>query len=193
MTPSDIPAMLELAETGNWDLVAGIRAKRKDGFILRKLPSLIANWIIRSSSGVHMKDYGCALKVFKADVAKELGLYGELHRFIPVLAHLEGARITQVNVKHHPRQFGKSKYGLNRTIKVISDLVLMIFFKKYLQKPMHLFGNIGVILFAIGVVINLYFLILKIMGNDIWQRPLLILGGIVSYWRDSISHHWGGY
>lgn len=174
--PSDIPAMLEKAEEGHWDLVAGIRANRKDGFILRKLPSLIANWIIRRSSGVHMKDYGCALKVFKADVAKELGLYGELHRFIPVLAHLEGARITQMNVNHHPRQFGKSKYGLNRTIKVISDLVLMIFFKKYLQKPMHLFGNIGVILFAIGSVINLYFLILKLMGQDIWQRPLLLLG-----------------
>ena len=174
--PSDIPAMLELAEKGEWDLVAGIRAKRKDGFILRKLPSLIANWIIRRSSGVHMKDYGCALKVFKADVAKELGIYGELHRFIPVLAHLEGARITQMDVKHHSRQFGKSKYGLNRTIKVISDLVLMIFFKKYLQKPMHLFGNIGVILFAVGVLINMYFLVLKIMGQDIWQRPLLILG-----------------
>ncbi|MEO1713932.1 MAG: glycosyltransferase family 2 protein [Bacteroidota bacterium] len=174
--PSDIPAMLELAEKGEWDLVAGIRAKRKDGFILRKLPSLIANWIIRRSSGVHMKDYGCALKVFKADVAKELGIYGELHRFIPVLAHLEGARITQMNVKHHSRQFGKSKYGLNRTIKVVSDLVLMIFFKKYLQKPMHLFGNIGVILFTVGVLINMYFLVLKIMGQDIWQRPLLILG-----------------
>ena len=174
--PSDIPAMLELAEKGEWDLVAGIRAKRKDGFILRKLPSLIANWIIRRSSGVHMKDYGCALKVFKADVAKELGIYGELHRFIPVLAHLEGARITQMDVKHHSRQFGKSKYGLNRTIKVISDLVLMIFFKKYLQKPMHLFGNIGVILFAVGVLINMYFLVLKLMGQDIWQRPLLILG-----------------
>ncbi|MEM1221050.1 MAG: glycosyltransferase family 2 protein [Bacteroidota bacterium] len=174
--PSDIPAMVKLAEEGEWDLVAGIRAKRKDGFILRKLPSLIANWIIRRSSGVHMKDYGCALKVFKADVAKELGIYGELHRFIPVLAHLEGARITQMDVKHHSRQFGKSKYGLNRTIKVISDLVLMIFFKKYLQKPMHLFGNIGVILFAVGVLINMYFLVLKIMGQDIWQRPLLILG-----------------
>ncbi|MCB0622137.1 MAG: glycosyltransferase family 2 protein, partial [Saprospiraceae bacterium] len=96
--PSDIPAMLELAETKNWDMVAGIRANRQDGMLLRKIPSRIANWIIRRASGVRMKDYGCALKIIRADIAKDLGLYGELHRFIPVLAHLEGARITQVPV-----------------------------------------------------------------------------------------------
>ena len=119
--PTDIPQMVQLAEEGGWDLVAGERANRKDGFILRKLPSRIANYLIRSLSGVRLKDYGCALKVFKADLAKDLGLYGELHRFIPVLAYLEGARITQIPVKHHAREFGTSKYGLNRTIKVISD------------------------------------------------------------------------
>jgi glycosyltransferase involved in cell wall biosynthesis len=174
--PSDIPAMLQLAEEGEWDMVAGERVNRQDGMFLRKIPSRIANYIIRNSSGVKLRDYGCALRVFKADLAKDLGLYGELHRFIPVLAHLEGARIIQVPVKHHARKFGKSKYGLSRTFKVISDLLLMLFFKRYMQKPMHLFGNVGIVLFLIGVLINFYLVILKIMGQDIWGRPLMILG-----------------
>ncbi len=174
--PSDIPTMLALAEEGDWDMVAGNRANRKDGALLRKIPSSIANAMIRRLSGVHLKDYGCALKVLRADLAKDLGLYGELHRFMPVLVALEGARVTQVDVKHHARQFGQSKYGLGRTFKVISDLMLMLFFKKYMQKPMHLFGNIGVLLFVIGIFINIYFGVLKIMGEDIWGRPLLLLG-----------------
>jgi glycosyltransferase involved in cell wall biosynthesis len=174
--PTDIPHMVELAETGKWDMVAGERVNRQDGMVLRKIPSRIANSIIRRSSGVMLRDYGCALKVFRAGLAKELGLYGELHRFIPVLASLEGARITQVPVKHHARQFGVSKYGLGRTFKVVSDLLLMLFFKRYMQKPMHLFGNVGVILFSIGLLINLYLLILKLLGNDIWGKPLMILG-----------------
>ncbi len=174
--PEDIPMMLKVAEEGGFDMVAGNRANRKDGFILRKIPSYIANYIIRTSSGVHLKDYGCALKLFKADLAKDLGLYGELHRFIPVLAQLEGARITQVDVRHHARKFGTSKYGLGRTVKVVSDLLLMLFFKKYLQKPMHLFGNAGLLLLGIGVLINLYLGFLKILGHDIWGKPLLILG-----------------
>lgn len=174
--PADLPAMLKLAEEGYWDMVAGIRANRKDGMVLRKIPSLIANWIIRHSTDVHLKDYGCALKVFRNDIAKDLGLYGELHRFIPVLARLEGARITQMDVRHHARRFGKSKYGLGRTFKVVSDLLLMLFLKKYMQRPMHLFGNFGVGLFAIGLLINIYLGILKIMGHDIWGKPLLILG-----------------
>lgn len=174
--PSDIPMMLKLAEEEGWDLVAGLRAKRQDGLFLRKIPSLIANWIIRTTTSVRMKDYGCSLRVFRKEIAKDLGLYGELHRFIPVLAHLEGAKIKQVDVKHHPRQFGQSKYGLGRTFKVISDLLLMLFMKKYLQKPMHLFGNAGVVLSMIGSVILGYLGFLKLMGNDIWGKPLLLLG-----------------
>ncbi|NUO01287.1 MAG: glycosyltransferase family 2 protein [Saprospiraceae bacterium] len=174
--PSDIPMMLNIAETGGWDLVAGERVNRQDGFVLRKIPSRIANFIIRNAAGVNLRDYGCALKVFRGEMAKELGLYGELHRFIPVLAHLEGARITQVPVKHHARQFGQSKYGIGRTFKVISDLLLMLFFKRYMQKPMHLFGNVGVLLFAVGAIINFYLIILKILGHDIWGKPLMILG-----------------
>jgi glycosyltransferase involved in cell wall biosynthesis len=177
--PNDIPAMLELLKKEDWDVVAGNRKNRKDGFILRKVPSKIANSLIRKMTGVYIKDYGCTLKIFKREIAEELGLYGELHRFIPVLAKLQGAKITQVDVKHHPRIHGKSKYGLNRTFKVMSDLVLMVFMRKYMQKPMHLFGPIGFISFGIGVLINIYLLILKLMGNDIGGKPLLILGLIL--------------
>jgi len=177
--PTDIPSMLELLIKEDWDVVAGNRKNRKDGFILRKIPSKIANALIRRMTGVYIRDYGCTLKVFKREIAEELGLYGELHRFIPVLAKLQGAKITQVDVKHHPRQFGKSKYGLNRTFKVMSDLVLMVFMRKYLQKPMHLFGTIGFISFGLGALINIYLLILKIMGHNIWGKPLLILGSIL--------------
>jgi len=177
--PTDIPAMLELLKKEDWDVVAGNRNKRKDGFILRKIPSRIANALIRRMTGVYIKDYGCTLKIFKREIAEELGLYGELHRFIPVLAKLQGAKITQVNVKHHSRQFGKSKYGINRTFKVMSDLILMVFLRKYMQKPMHLFGTLGFISFGLGAAINIYLLILKIMGHDIWGKPLLILGLIL--------------
>lgn len=177
--PTDIPAMLDLVKKEDWDVVAGNRKNRKDGWFMRKIPSSIANAIIRRMTGVYIRDYGCTLKIFKREIAEDLGLYGELHRFIPVLAKLQGARITQVDVKHHPRRHGKSKYGINRTFKVMSDLMLMVFFRKYLQKPMHLFGTIGFISLILGVLINLYLLVWKLLGHDIWNRPLLILGLIL--------------
>ena len=173
--PADIPSMVKKLEDEGWDVVAGRRANRKDYWISRKLPSKIANWIIRWLTGVRIHDYGCSLKVFRADVAKNLGLYGELHRFIPVLAQLQGAKITEVNVTHHPRQYGKTKYGIGRTSRVMSDLLLMVFYQKYLQKPMHLFGTLGIFTFVIGVVLNIYLLIEKFLGHDIWGRPVLIL------------------
>ena len=174
--PADIPGMVKVAEDGDWDLVAGIRKNRKDGFFIRKIPSKIANHIIRKTTGVKMIDNGCALKVFKSDIAKNISLYGELHRFIAVMAALEGATITQVDVNHFPRIHGQSKYGLSRTFKVISDLILLLFIKRYLQKPMHFFGKWGLVILIPGVIINIYLLILKILGHDIWGRPLLILG-----------------
>lgn len=177
--PSDIPFMLDYLKKGDWDVVAGNRKNRQDGMLLRKFPSKIANALIRRWTGVYIKDYGCTLKVFRREIAEDLELYGELHRFIPVLAKMQGAKITQVDVKHHPRKFGKSKYGINRTFKVLSDLVLMVFFRRYIQKPMHLFGTMGFIAFGLGALINLYLLILKIMGRDIWGKPLLILGLIL--------------
>jgi glycosyltransferase involved in cell wall biosynthesis len=174
--PTDIPAMLDLLKREDWDVVAGNRKNRKDGFVLRKIPSKIANYLIRKWTKVYIKDYGCTLKIFKREIAEDLGLYGELHRFIPVLAAMQGARITQVDVKHHARRFGQSKYGLGRTLKVMSDLVTMVFFRRYIQKPMHLFGTMGFISLFLGIIINLYLLALKILGHDIWGKPLLILG-----------------
>lgn len=173
--PKDIPVMLEKIENENYDVVAGRRLNRQDNSV-RKIPSKIANAIIRWASGVHIHDYGCSLKIFKKKIAKNLGLYGELHRFIPILSQLQGAKILEMDVNHHPRIYGKSKYGLGRTLKVASDLLLMTFFQKYFQRPMHLFGGVGIISFLIGLVINTYLLIEKILGNDIWGRPLLILG-----------------
>ena len=174
--PTDLPSMLQKAIDEEWDVVAGRRANRKDGFILRKIPSKIANWIIRNSTNVHLKDYGCTLRVYKAEIAQNMGLYGELHRFIPVLAKQEGAKMTEVDVKHHPRSHGTSKYGLSRTFKVMADLILMLFFQKYFQRPIHLFGGLGLFAFLLGGIINVYLLVLKILGEDIWGRPILILG-----------------
>ena len=124
-----------------------------------------------------MKDLGCTLKIFTKETIKSIHIYGELHRYIPALIALEGAtNITQVDVNHRPRQFGSSKYNLGRTTRVMSDLILMVFFKKYLQRPMHFFGGIGLVTLGIGILINLYMLVLKILGNDIWGKPLLLLG-----------------
>jgi len=174
--PTDIPLMINKLESENWDVVAGRRLKRQDGMFLRKIPSKIANWIIRKTTGVYLNDYGCTLKVFRSDVAKNLGLYGELHRFIPVLAKMYGAKIVEMDVKHHARIHGVSKYGLGRTFKVVSDLMLMLFMQKYRTKPMHLFGGLGIASLGSGMVINFYMLILKLLGNDIGHRPLLTLG-----------------
>jgi glycosyltransferase involved in cell wall biosynthesis len=175
--PADIPGMLAKAETEGVDMVAGVRSNRRDGMFLRKVPSKIANYIIRNSTGTQIKDLGCTLKVFTKEAVKSIHIYGELHRFIPVLLALEGfTRLTQVNVNHRPRQYGSSKYNLGRTTRVIGDLLLMLFFKKYMQRPMHFFSQLGIITFSIGMVINLYFLILKILGYEIWGKPLLLLG-----------------
>jgi len=179
--PDDILMMYNKAKTEDWDVVTGIRQKRKDN-LLRTFPSKIANWIIRKTTKLDIKDHGCALKVFNRETAKDLNLYGEMHRYITLLAFLNGARITEVNVKHHQRQFGKSKYGLGRTTKVINDLILLLFQRKYLQKPIHLFGNIGMLSFVFGGLILAYLLVVKFaMGEDIGNRPLLILGILLMF------------
>lgn len=178
--PADIPMMLDMLKQGDWDMVAGVRANRKDGAFLRKIPSKIANYIIRESTGTQMRDLGCTLKVFTSEAIKSIHIYGELHRFIPVLLAFEGStRLTQVDVNHRAREFGRSKYNLGRTTRVFSDLVLMLFLRKYLQRPMHFFGKLGIITFGLGALINLYLLILKLFGYDIWGKPILILGLIL--------------
>lgn len=179
--PTDILMMVEKAKTEDWDVVTGIRQKRKD-HIVRTFPSKIANWIIRKSTQLNIQDHGCALKVFNRETAKELNLYGEMHRYINLLAFFNGARITEVNVKHHQRQFGKSKYGLGRTTKVINDLILLLFQKKYLQKPIHLLGNLGLFSFLIGFLMLIYLVVVKFaFGEDIGNRPLLIIGVLLLF------------
>lgn len=173
--PSDLPAMLDKLIAEDLDMITGIRQKRQDSFV-RTLPSKIANFIIRKTTGLHITDHGCAIKIFTAETAKGLNLYGEMHRFISLVTFMNGARISEMPVKHHARQFGVSKYGLGRTFKVINDLLLILYQRKYLQKPIYLFGNIGLIFAGVGMVINIYLLVLKILGQDIWGRPLLILG-----------------
>jgi len=177
--PSDIPMMLEKAKDENWDLVAGRRANRQDGFVLRKIPSKIANWVIRHSTKVYLSDYGCSLRVYKAHIAQNLGLYGELHRFIPVLAKQGGASMTEVDVKHHPRIHGTSKYGLNRTFKVLTDLILMLFVQKYMLRPIHIFGTLGLLALMSGFLLSIYLTVLKIVGEDIWGRPILLVALIL--------------
>jgi glycosyltransferase involved in cell wall biosynthesis len=173
--PEDIPLMIEKLEREGLDAVVGWRQKRQDNQ-LRKFPSKLANKLIRRLTGVYVQDYGCTLKVFTQETAKDLDLYGELHRFIPVLAVLTGAKIAEMPVRHHPRVYGVSKYGLSRTFRVVSDLLLMFFFQKYRQKPMHLFGTLGVGAFLLGSAILTYLGVLKLFGESIGTRPLFYIG-----------------
>lgn len=174
--PGDIPKMLPFVLDGSYDVVTGIRQKRKDSLV-KKIPSKIANFLVRRVTKLDIKDNGCALKVFTKTIAKDLNLYGEMHRFITLLAHLEGAQIKQVPVRHHARHAGVSKYGLERVFKVIADMMLLLFIRKYFQRPIHLFGIFGVLLIFLGIAINMYLLIVKFgFDQDIGTRPLLIFG-----------------
>ncbi|RMA92499.1 glycosyltransferase family 2 protein [Hydrogenothermus marinus] len=177
--PEDIPKLLEKVNEG-YDIVSGWRKNRKDAFISRTLPSRIANWLISKVTGVHLHDYGCSLKAYKADIAKKLDYYGEMHRFLPALAKPYGAKITEIVVKHHPRLYGKSKYGISRTFKVILDLFLVKFLLDYRTKPLRVFGGTGLVLFFIGFFSLLYLVSLKLfLGHDIGNRPLLIFGTLL--------------
>ena len=174
--PGDIPEMLPYVLNGEYDVVTGIRQKRKDSLV-KKIPSKIANFMVRRVTKLDIKDNGCALKVFTRDIAKDLNLYGEMHRFITLLAHLEGAQIKQVPVRHHARNAGVSKYGLERVFKVVADMMLLLFIRKYFQRPIHLFGILGVLMILLGIGINIYLLIIKFgFDQDIGNRPLLIFG-----------------
>lgn len=174
--PADVPMMIRTLKEQDCDVVSGERVERKDSIVTRRVPSRIANFFIRMITGVKLRDYGCALRVFRSEIARNLGLYGELHRFIPVLAVLQGAHMVQVPVQHHRRRFGRSKYGMGRAFRVVSDLLLIVYFKRYQNRPIHFFGTLGIVTFVAGAVIDLYFLVLKILGNDIWGKPLLLLG-----------------
>ncbi|EDP75446.1 glycosyltransferase family 2 protein [Hydrogenivirga sp. 128-5-R1-1] len=174
--PEDIPRLLEKMREG-YDIVSGWRKDRKDPFLSRKLPSKIANWIISKVTGVELHDYGCTLKAYRADIAKRYRLYGDMHRFLPALAKRFGARVTEIPVRHHPRLYGRSKYGIGRTVRVILDIFLVKFLNEYITKPLYVFGGFGFILLSVGILIELYLTFLKLFtGADIGGRPLLILG-----------------
>lgn len=173
--PQDIPILLAKLEEG-YDLVSGWRKNRQDGAVRRLLPSKIANWLIRRTTGVNIHDYGCSLKAYRAEVVADMNLYGELHRFIPALAYIEGARITEIPVRHHARRFGRSKYGLWRTFRVLMDLLTILFMKRFLTRPMHVFGLLGLISMVSGALIGIYLTWVKLaVGENIGNRPLLIL------------------
>ncbi|MGK7883320.1 MAG: glycosyltransferase family 2 protein [Crocosphaera sp.] len=173
--PADIPELVAKVEEG-YDLVSGWRKNRQDNRLTRLLPSKIANWVIGGVTGVKLHDYGCSLKAYRREVISDMNLYGELHRFLPALAYIEGAKITEIPVRHHARRFGESKYGLGRTFRVVMDLLTIFFLKKFLTRPMHIFGLGGLILLITGVLIGTYLTFLKlIIGLSIGHRPLLIL------------------
>ncbi len=173
--PADIPQLIAKLEEG-YDLVSGWRKNRQDARLTRLLPSKIANWIIGRVTGVKLHDYGCSLKAYRREVLSDMNLYGELHRFLPALAYIEGAKITEVPVRHHARRYGNSKYGLGRTFRVLMDLLTIFFLKKFLTRPMHIFGLGGLILLIAGLLMGSYLTFLKlILGLSIGNRPLLIL------------------
>ena len=174
--PQDIPRLLAYINQG-YDLVAGWRADRKDTFINRRLPSILANWLISWITKVKLHDYGCTLKVMKSDVAKEIRLYGEMHRFIPVVASWMGVNLVEVKVNHRPRLFGTSKYGIGRTVRVVLDLMTVRFIQSYLARPMQIFGLAGFVCFGAGALISAWLAFQKLAyGAALAERPMLLLG-----------------
>ncbi len=173
--PEDIPILLEKLEEG-YHVVSGWRKDRKDPFLSRKLPSMVANWLISKITGVHLHDYGCTLKAYRAEMVKDLELFGDMHRFLPALTKRRGAKITEVVVRHHPRMFGKSKYGIGRTVRVLLDIMLVKFLNEYINKPLYMFGSVGFLLLGLGLFSLFYLIFLKLFFEDRnGRRPLLIL------------------
>ena len=175
--PKDIPMLIEKINEG-YDVVSGWRKIRSDKKFTRIIPSKIANMIISKISGIHLHDYGCTLKAYRKDILTDIKLYGEMHRFIPIYASWEGAKVTEVAVHHHPRTAGKTKYGLSRIPRVILDLLVIRFFDKSLDRPIHLFGQFGLLMFLIAFLLFLLAIFLKIFMNIsfiLTPLPLLVV------------------
>jgi glycosyltransferase involved in cell wall biosynthesis len=178
--PADILKLLQRMQRDDLDMVNGWRKDRQDASLSRNLPSKIANALIRRSTKVLMHDYGCPMKLMRADVAKNLRIYGEQHRFLPALADLYGAKIGEEVVAHRPRQFGESKYGIGRTVRVLVDLLLIVFFQRFTDRPLHLFGPAGLLSLATGLFIDLWLAMEKLLfGADLAGRPMLHLGSLL--------------
>lgn len=178
--PEDLPALLEKMEEG-YDIVSGWRKQRNDHLLLRKIPSRIANWLMAKASGVPLHDFGTTFKAYRAEILKDVNLYGELHRFIPALASFYGARIAEVPIQNPPRAGGASHYGLGRTFNVLFDILTIRFLLKYFTRPMHFFGRIGLSSVTLGGAILAFLLVKKILGYEIIMAhgPLLFAGGLL--------------
>jgi len=175
--PRDIPGMVDAAEKGPFDIVCGWRKVRKDPFLSRRLPSMIANRIISFTTGIKLNDYGCSLKVFRADVVKPLKLYGEMHRFLPAIASEYGVSIAERVVNHRARLHGASKYGISRTVRVVLDLLTVKFLISYSTRPLQMFGGVGFAMGTLGTLICMWLAYLRLFGHEsIGNRPLLLLG-----------------
>ena len=176
--PTDIPKLLNLIEEG-YDLVSGWRKNRQDRALDRKIPSMIANKLISFVSGIKLHDYGCSLKAYRTDILEGVRLYGELHRFLPICASWNGAKVTELEVNHRPRMFGKSKYGLGRTYKVVLDLIVLKFLSDFSTKPIYFFGGFSLVCFLFSSLLALWSLYLKIFDNiDLDGTPLLIFSAV---------------
>jgi len=176
--PADIPMMLKKIEEG-YDVVSGWRVDRKDVFLTRILPSRLANWLISTVTGVHLHDYGCTLKAYRREVLMDFRLYGEMHRFIPAYADSVGARMIEVPVQHHARKYGKTKYGLTRTLKVILDLLTVKFLISFSNKPIYLFGGTGIVLMVVSLAIFVFLLLRRIwVGISVTTSPFFQMGSM---------------
>jgi glycosyltransferase involved in cell wall biosynthesis len=174
--PADIPALIEKMAEG-YDVVSGWRVDRKDRFLDRRLPSIVANRLIAWTTGVAIHDNGCSLKAYRREVLVDVRLYGEMHRFLPALAYAAGARVAEIPVRHHPRRFGKAKYGLSRTVKVFLDILAVRFLMSYSTRPIHIFGLLGLFCFATGIAILLYLAVVRLfLLQPIGDRPMTLLG-----------------
>ncbi len=178
--PADIPSMIQMAEEKDLDIVCGWRKDRKDPFISRRLPSMIANAIISFATGVKLHDYGCSLKVFRWDVVKSMKLYGEMHRFLPAIASEYGVEIGEKVVNHRARTHGKSNYGITRTFRVVLDLMTVKFLSSYSTRPLQMFGSLGIMMGGAGTVICAWITYQRFFGYQSANRPLLIVGGIMA-------------
>ena len=176
--PNDIPKLITNINEG-YDLICGWRFQRKDKLLNRRIPSQIANRLIGNVTGIHLHDYGCSLKAFKHEIIKDIKLYGELHRFLPVLANIEGAKIKEIKVNHRSRKYGQSNYGIDRTFRVLMDLLTVWFMKKFLTRPMYVFGFIGIISIISSCIMSSYLIVLKFLGESIGNRPLLFFALIL--------------
>lgn len=176
--PAEIPKFLAKLD-GAYDLISGWKFPRQDP-LSKKLPSKIFNFVVSKITGIKLHDFNCGFKLYRREVVKNISIYGELHRYIPVLAHQSGFKISEVRVTHYPRRWGKSKYGNKRLLVGFLDLITTLFITKFIRKPLHLFGVVGIISIACGLAIGIYLTVIKLMGHYISNRPLLLLGNLLT-------------